>query len=290
MLDETRKDWQPELVVRREGYRCKRRGSYMSVASYSRPVGYRIGRVFGDTFGVLARNFWLCLGLAMIFSGIPNFLYQLWVGSRTQAAMESGTPSPLVFDGVSAFGAIVFFVVYMVLASILQAGLVRATIEDLNGQQPTFADALNRGIALILPIIGLSILMSLGVAIGFMLLIIPGIYLLARWSAAVPALVHERRGVLASMKRSAELTKGSRWRIFGLWIIMIIALVALQLVLGLLALAVTSFLGTVLATAVVAILSAVTSVVVSIAIAVSYVELRYVKEGTDVKELAEIFA
>lgn len=260
----------------------------MSVASFSRPAGFRIGRVFGDTFGVLLRNFWLCLGIATIFSGIPTFLYQLWIGSRTQAAIDSGT-SP-VFDGISAFGAIVFFVVYMALATILQAALVRATIEDLNGQQPTFGDALSRGTALILPIIGLYILMYLGIGIGFMLLIIPGIYLLVRWSAAVPALVHERLGVLASMKRSSELTKGSRWRILGMLIVVIIAVAGLQMALGLLSLAVAPFLGTVLATAVVAMMSAVTSVIISIAIAVSYVELRYVKEGADVNELAEIFA
>ncbi len=36
-----------------------------------------------------------------------------------------------------------------------------------------------------------------------MLLIIPGIYLLLRWSVAIPVLVQERRGVLDSMSRSA---------------------------------------------------------------------------------------
>jgi uncharacterized membrane protein len=103
-------------------------------------------------------------------------------------------------------------------------------------------------------------------------------------------LVHEQLGVLGSMKRSSELTKGSRWRIFGLFIILVIAIWILQVALGLLALAVTPVVGTVIATALVALLSAVTSVILSIAVAVAYVELRYVKEGTDVKELAEIFA
>jgi uncharacterized membrane protein len=178
----------------------------------------------------------------------------------------------------------------MVLASILQAALVRATIEDLNGQQPTFGDALGRGIAVLLPILGLSILMYLAIGIGFIFLFIPGLYLFVRWSAAVPALVHEGLGVAESMKRSSELTKGSRWRIFGLFVILIIAIWVLQLALGLLALAIIPVLGTVLATALVAVLSAVTSVIASIAMAVAYVELRYVKEGTDVKQLAEIFA
>ena len=264
----------------------------MSMASYDRPAAFRIGRVFGDTFSVLGRNLGLCIGLAAIFSGIPTFLYQLWAGTQFDAALvsvETGAPPPPAFDAASILTGLIVFVIYMVLASILQAALVRTTIEDLNGQQPTFADALSRGIAVLLPIIGLSILMYLGVVIGFMLIIIPGIYLLVRWSAAIPVLVHERLGILASMKRSAELTKGSRWRIFGLMVIIYIALIVVQMVLGLLVIAVTgvsSIIGALLA----ALVSAVAAVLISIAMAVSYVELRYVKEGTDVKELAEIFA
>lgn len=264
----------------------------MSMASSDRAAGFRIGRVFGDTFNVLGRNFWLCVGLAVIFSGIPTFLYQIWTGWQVEAALlsaETGAVPP-IFDGVYVFSGLIFFVIYMVLASILQAALVRTTIEDLNGQQPTFGDALSRGIALLLPIIGLSVLMYIGIGIGFILLIVPGIYLLIRWSAAIPALVHEQHGILGSLTRSSDLTKGSRWRILGLFIILMVAIWVLQMALGLLAVAVTSFLGTIIATAIAALLSSVTSVVASIAMAVSYVELRYIKEGTDVKELAEIFA
>ncbi|PSJ50322.1 glycerophosphoryl diester phosphodiesterase membrane domain-containing protein [Kumtagia ephedrae] len=265
----------------------------MSMASYDRPAAFRIGRVFGDTFNVLGRNLGLCIGLAAIFSGLPTFLYQLWTGNQVEAALvsaETGTPSPPEFGASFILAGLVGFIIYMVLTSILQAALVRTTIEDLNGEKPTFADSLSRALAVLLPIIGLSLLMYLGITIGFMLLIIPGLYLLVRWSAAVPVLVHERLGVLASMKRSAELTKGSRWRIFGLFVILILAIWVLQMALGLLALAIMPLLGTVLATAVGALLSAVASVIASIAVAVAYVELRYVKEGADVKQLAEIFA
>lgn len=265
----------------------------MTAVSYDRPATFRIGRVFGDTFNVLGRNLGLCIGLATIFSGIPTFLYQYFVGSRVEAAIasaESGAAVPPAFDGTAVLTGVFVFVLYMVLASILQAALVRATIQDLNGQQATFADALGRAITMIVPIIGLSILVYLGVGFGFMLLFIPGLYLLVRWSAAVPVLVQEQLGVLASMKRSSELTAGNRWRIFGLLVIVIVSLWVLQLVLGLLTLAIMPLLGAVVATGVVAMLSAVLSGIISIAVAVSYVELRYVKEGTDVKELAEIFA
>ena len=93
-----------------------------------------------------------------------------------------------------------------------------------------------------------------------------------------------------SMSRSAALTKGNRWRILGLWVIFVIAIWILQVALALAAAAVISVLGNVLGAVLLALVSAVSSVIASIASAVAYVELRYVKEGTDVKELAEIFA
>lgn len=265
----------------------------MSVASYDRPAIFRIGRVFGDTFNVFGRNFGLYIGLSLIFSGLPTFIYQLVIGSRVEAAAASADPNEVaaqMFSTASLVMGAIFFLIYMALSSILQAALVRATIQDLNGQQPTFADALSRGIAVLLPIVGLSIIMWLGISIGMMLLIIPGIYLVVRWSAAVPALVHEKLGILDSLKRSSQLTDGNRWRILGLLIVVIIAVFVLQMVLGLVAMAIVPLLGAVLGTAVTSAVSAIVSVLVSIALAVSYVELRFVKEGADVSELAKIFS
>ncbi len=258
----------------------------MSVTGSVRPPSYRIGRVFSDTFSVLGRNLTMYIGLALIFSGIPTFLYQLWAGLQAENAFADPTAAQLD----TALGGLVYLAIYMVLGSVLQAALIRATIEDLNGQQPTFGDALSRGFAVLLPIIGLSLLWTIGVGIGMALLIVPGVYLLLRWSAAVPALVNERRGVFESFARSAELTKGNRWPILGLFVILAIVVWVLQLALGVVLAVGMSALGTVVASALASLVSTVTSTIMSIALAVSYVELRFVKEGTDVDELAKIFA
>jgi uncharacterized membrane protein len=263
----------------------------MTAVSFDRSASFRIGRVFGDTFGVLGRNFGLCVGLAVVFSGIPSFFYQLWTQRKVESAftaVEGGAPAE--FDPSSIFAGVGVFLVYMVLASLLQAALVRATIEDLNGQQPTFGDSISRAISVLLPIIGLSILVYLGVMIGFILLIIPGIYLVLRWSVAVPVLVQERRGIMDSMSRSAILTKGNRWRILGLMVIFYIALIVLQMVVALVVGIAAMLTGGLIGAALFAMVSALSTILISIALAVTYVELRYVKEGADVKELAEIFA
>lgn len=263
----------------------------MTVASYDRPAIFRIGRVFGDTFNVFGRNFGLYIGLSLIFSGLPTFIYQLVIGSQAQAAIASAeTGAPQVFGTASFVAGAVFFLVYLVLSLVQQAALVRATIQDLNGQQPTFSDALGRAIIFLLPIFGLTLVLWICIGVGLMLLIVPGLYLAVRWSAALPVLVQEQRGVFESLTRSSQLTAGNRWRIFGLLIVVVVAASILQLVFGLITIAVVPLLGTLVGTAVAAVLSAIVSVIMSIALAVSYVELRFVKEGADVSELAKIFS
>ena len=99
-------------------------------------------------------------------------------------------------------------------------------------------------------------------------------------------LVQERRGVFGSMTRSAELTKGSRWALLGLWMIVVVGAIALEMVLEKIYPAV----GTIAALSIDGASTAVVYMVSTIIPAVSYVELRQVKEGASVDELAEIFS
>lgn len=64
----------------------------------------------------------------------------------------------------------------------------------------------------------LSLLMSVFVMVGFVLFVIPGIYLLGALSVAVPVLMAEDLRGLAAMRRSRELVRGNWWRAVGLMI------------------------------------------------------------------------
>ncbi|WP_348640382.1 ATP-binding cassette domain-containing protein, partial [Mesorhizobium sp. M2D.F.Ca.ET.226.01.1.1] len=69
---------------------------------------------------------------------------------------------------------------------------------------------------------------AVGAGIGLVLLIVPGIILWLGWSMAVPVLIQERLGVFGSMSRSRVLTKGNRWSLFGLFLILIIIAMVIQ--------------------------------------------------------------
>ena len=62
---------------------------------------------------------------------------------------------------------------------------------------------------------GASILYAIAVAIGFVLLIVPGLILLTIWAVLAPAIVIENRGMTDAFRRSRELVKGFGWPVFG---------------------------------------------------------------------------
>ncbi|MER8403920.1 hypothetical protein NKH16_04065 [Mesorhizobium sp. M1307] len=175
---------------------------------------------------------------------------------------------------------------YVVLMAFLEAVLTRAAIEDLSGKRPSMRDRMGTALALLLPAIGISLIVNIGFTVGLVLLIVPGLLWLVLWVVAIPVLIQERLGVFASLGRSRDLSKGSRWRLLGLWFPLFVASVAINFASD----RVLSSLGITLGFFLDALRGAAEQVVLSIAAAVSYVELRQVKEGTSVEDLAEIFS
>jgi hypothetical protein len=71
-------------------------------------------------------------------------------------------------------------------------------------------------------LIAAGIVAGLGIAIGLVLLIIPGLFLLTRWSLVSPAVVVEKRSAGEALSRSWELVKGNSWTMFGIIIVTVI--------------------------------------------------------------------
>ena len=74
---------------------------------------------------------------------------------------------------------------------------------------------------------------SIAIAIGLVLLIVPGLYLMTIWALIVPVLVIERAGVFESFGRSHQLVRGNGWHVFGTLVLVFVIMLAVGLVLGL---------------------------------------------------------
>jgi hypothetical protein len=267
--------------------------------TYERPGSFRIGKVLSDSFAVLGRNMLLLFGLAFIFSGLPALVLQFLSGGATDAAFQNPELMPENIGIVGFVGLIT-----LLLAFVLQAAVVRASVEDMSGKKPAFGDCIGTALAVLLPALGIGVIFFLVMAAGWLLVmasvfilgplaIVSGIVFLVfavmiglRWAVALPVLVQERAGVFGSLRRSSALTAGNRWALFGLFLLLIVVLIIIQVVLTLIIAEFPTIIGALLAMLV----SMVMSLVGTIAIAVTYVELRLVKEGTSVADLAKIFA
>jgi len=255
-------------------------------------LAFSMGRVARNTFGVIARNPLTMLIVALLY-GVPTFVLAI---TNYEAAFATANPDA-GFDGGALVINGLWFIVYTVMALILQAAIVSATIRDLNCQPVRAGEALSIGARHAIPIILIGIVAYLGIVLGLILLIIPGIILALMWSVAVPARVVENTGILESLGRSRELTKGYRWPILGLVIIYFILNIAIslplipfqfQLAASVLDGSVTTVSLLTFYTASV-LLAMIQVVIGSAGIAVLYFELRLIKEGIGPEALASVF-
>src|SRR5436190_13854730 len=99
--------------------------------------------------------------------------------------------------------------------------MVVKLVQDLQSgrRDHSVGDLLRSVEPVLLRLMAVSILTALGVAIGFALLIIPGLILLVLWSVVAPVSVLERPGVFAAFGRSRQLVSGNGWAVFGVIVV-----------------------------------------------------------------------
>jgi len=242
-----------------------------SGAATDSSAGFMIGDVLGRSFSILGRNL-VPFTVLSGFASLPYLAYYL-----TMSPGRSVAPNPTAI----ALPLVLGFVLRM----FVQAIILNAAFQDMRGRTVSMGESFRVGISRFLPIIGVIILEGMGVALGLVLLIVPGIILMLMWYVALPACVVERIGPVESLGRSAALTKGHRWKILGL--ILLVAIVggviggvigAVAVISGHIGLAIVQYLVQVFV-----------SLYSAILVIVLYRDLRVAKEGIDTEQIAAVF-
>jgi hypothetical protein len=274
------------------------------------PPGFSIGRVISRLFGVLGHNLLLFLLLSVLLVGLPTGVFGYIQLSVMTPLLTPGTPpgdpsalmanlfSPLRIGlGAAAWLASIAG------NAVLQGSVIHATVSDLSGRRPTFGECLGTGFRFLLPLVAIGMVAGICIVFGFFLFIVPGVLLALAWCVAAPAEVMERTGVFGSFGRSVVLTRNHRGAILGLAVLLIVAqLIAQMLINGVLGIALgagaaatvgagnttfqTMF---VYQTAVNLVLATLSAGIGSSGVASVYFELRQVKEGVGVEQLAAVF-
>ena len=155
---------------------------------------------------------------------------------RDQAATL--LPAALLVYAVQLLAALLvpnFFVlaaIVGIVVGVFYQGMVVNLVADVqDGRRDHSLGELFKSVGpVVLPLIGLAIIAGIAIAIGFVLIIIPGLILLTWWAVAAPALVIERAGVFGALGRSRELVRGNGWNVFGTILLVLLINIAVNIV------------------------------------------------------------
>ncbi len=170
------------------------------------PPGVDLGWVAKQTFGCFSKHWvWLLLiGVPLVF--VPAVLSTWLIQLAPVAALikSAGIASSLVRGSIE--------VAVEAAPSAVVATLVAYRVSAELGEEPLSGplDGLRR-----LPnVFAAKVLADVGITLGRVLLIIPGLLLSLAWAVVTPVAALEGLGAIESLRRSADLTRDRRGAIF----------------------------------------------------------------------------
>src|SRR5436309_5063517 len=163
-------------------------------------------------FQIVRRHFALILGIAAALY-VPVAI----LGALLMPFAMLPEANPVAGIGAGRLGAVIGLGLYMIIVSpIVSAAITFAIGELYLGRTASVGQSLRVGASMLVPILGTSILVGLCVILGFVLLVIPGVYLLLSFLLVWQVMVLERRYGVAAMGRSRELMRGNLRRGLGI--------------------------------------------------------------------------
>ncbi len=175
-----------------------------------------------STSELLDRTFHLYRNNFLVFVGI------MAIPQLVVLALQLGTATLILEGSLAGLGAAALLVGMAIgLASYLAVEISHAAtimaVSNLHLDRPaSIGSAFSSARSSMLRVIGISIAIAIAVGIALIFLIVPGIYLALAWSLAIPVTVLEGGGLNTSVTRSKALTKGSRWRILLIYLLIIV--------------------------------------------------------------------
>jgi uncharacterized membrane protein len=242
------------------------------------PGQFLVGEVLSRSLTILMRNVaqFLPLTAIMALPDLALFFPGLTSGAR---------PPDQVFTGTVILGLFASLILWLFLYALTEAVVLYGSFQSLRNRPVRIGESFTKGLSRLFPIIGLSICVAIGVGFASLLFLVPGFMLMASWYVALPSCVVEGLGPFQSMSRSSTLTKGHRWKIFGIYILIAIVggvienVLSRVLVVGGLAISVIGLMAW----------HALMGAYQAIVVAVAYHDLRVAKEGVDIEHIASVF-
>ncbi|MFJ5679836.1 hypothetical protein [Streptomyces sp. NPDC093097] len=229
-----------------------------------RPLG--VGEILDGAVATMRAHWRTVLGISLIVAVVSQtaitLVTGLWFpGPTTRTSLDDGSAPPLrqlVSDlGDSLTGSVITTVIGL-LATIIATGMLTMLVSRAVLGRPVSAGETWRDARSQLPrLLGLLVLLPLLVTVVFAIGLAPGlivtasgpigigllitllgmlaaacvsIWLWVRYSLASPALMLEKQGVIASMRRSAKLVRDAWWRVLGIQLLAYLLIVIVEFI------------------------------------------------------------
>ena len=232
-----------------------------------------VGEILGEAWGLYTKFFKRFFIIAAVVYVVVTL-----VSALVSTALGHGAGVAILLAPLNA-------VVSIVGTFWLQGALVYAVEDVRDGRIDTTVEQVFERVRPYLATLVLTgLLAGLGIAVGFVLLIVPGCILLTWWCLIAPVVVLEGKPIGESFSRSRELVRGHGWTVFGAVIIAIIGTaVASGIISG-----IFSFLGSFLRTWIGGtIAGAVTGPFLAVTLTLLYFKLRDLREPAAAPAAAE---
>lgn len=168
-------------------------------STYSLPFGAFVSK----SLGIYLRNL-------LPFAALSALVLAPWIVLRILLRQDVPTP------GGEAISSILQTVLSMVLTGALTYGVV----QQMHGKSAGIGALVTAGMQSLGRVFVTSLVAGLIIGIGTLMLVVPGIIATVLLYVAIPVAVMEHKSVGDAMRRSSDLTRGSRWAIFGAALLM----------------------------------------------------------------------
>jgi hypothetical protein len=175
-------------------------------------------RHFGLLMGIGITYLVIVVGVEIGLSAVEGAL-----GWSTFGSFAGGFGADL--PGATTQHSMAGFVVSTVFSMFIGLGLARCCLSIVSGDEATIATLFSQGPKLINALLA-SLLFGLMIMAGLLLLIVPGVILMLRYSFFQEAIVDRNLGVIDAFKYSARLTQNNRLNLLGLGALSILIVLA----------------------------------------------------------------
>jgi hypothetical protein len=240
---------------------------------------FGVGVVLNATFTLLFRRIGLFASLAVMafvpaIAGLyvlPNFdLFDLEVTFYLNGIVEGLLP--------------------YICSSLLAAVVTTVVVMDLENQPVSIGKVFAIGLWRLLPVMLISLVIGVVSGLGVIFFVVPGLWAMTVLWVAIPVVVVERAGLLASLRRSIDLTGGCRWSVFAILVIFLVVTLVFKGTMELVILPSFDYGGSLETTLLVSLLAELPIYTLwPIGAAYGYTHLKVRKEGPDAVSLARIF-